>query len=300
MTQIICAFYKFVPIDDCPQLQADIRELAEANSILGSVLVAPEGINGTISGERNNVDAFFSLLRSDVRFRDLEVKESAGERAPFHRLKIKLKKEIVTFRQDVDPTQEVGTYVKPDDWNALISDPEVLLIDTRNDYEVAIGTFEGAIDPHTDSFTEFADYVDQKLDPNQHKKIAMFCTGGIRCEKATSYLLQKGFENVYHLQGGILKYLEEVDSDDSLWQGECFVFDHRVSVDHNLERGNYALCYSCIMPLTPADIESEQYELGVSCPHCYDTLTPERALKLRERQKQVTLAQSRGERHIGR
>jgi len=215
-------------------------------------------------------------------------------------MKVKLKKEIVTLGvQGVSPTKQVGTYVKPEDWNALISDPDIILIDTRNDYEVDIGTFKGAVDPKTTTFREFPEYVSQNLDKTKHKKVAMFCTGGIRCEKASSYMMDQGFEEVYHLQGGILKYLEIVPEAESLWQGECFVFDQRVAVKHNLAVGDYDQCYACRHPLSPQEMQSEQYAPGISCPYCYDKLSAEKRASLSERQKQVALAKQRGESHIG-
>jgi len=227
-------------------------------------------------------------------------KESFSDENPFHRTKVKLKKEIVTMGiEGIDPNQVVGTYVKPKDWNALISDPEVLLVDTRNDYEVEIGTFEGALNPDTETFREFPQYVKDNLDKTKHKKVAMFCTGGIRCEKSTAYLKEQGFEEVYHLEGGILKYLEEVPSDETMWQGECFVFDGRVAVDHSLEQGQYDQCFACRFPLTEAEKESEHYIKGVSCHRCHDKVSEEQRSRFAERQRQIALAAKRGENHIG-
>ena len=218
----------------------------------------------------------------------------------FNDIKVKLKKEIVTMGQEgIDPNKVAGTYVKPEDWNALISDPEVLLVDTRNDYEVQVGTFEGAINPKTDTFREFPQYVADHLNPEKHKKVAMFCTGGIRCEKSTAYLKEQGFEEVYHLQGGILKYLEEVPEENTMWQGECFVFDDRVTVNHQLEKGQYHQCNACRLPITEEDMASEKYQQGVSCPHCYDKVSDEQRARFAEREKQIQLAKSRGEDHIG-
>jgi UPF0176 protein len=219
---------------------------------------------------------------------------------PFYRTKVKLKKEIVTMGvEGIDPRHVVGTYVKPKDWNTLISDPEVLLIDTRNDYEIGIGTFEGAIDPDTKTFREFPQYVKDNLDPDKHKKVAMFCTGGIRCEKSTAYLKEQGFDNVYHLEGGILKYLEEIEEKDSMWQGECFVFDNRVAVNHQLEQGQYDQCHACRRPITEADKSHPAYEAGISCHQCIDEYSDEQRARFQEREKQIRLAQSRGEQHIG-
>jgi UPF0176 protein len=241
-----------------------------------------------------------NYLRQDPRLADLEHKESYADEHPFYRMKVRLKKEIVTLGvPGVSPTKQVGTYVKPEDWNALISDPDIILIDTRNDYEVDIGTFKGAVDPKTTTFREFPEYVAKNLDKTKHKKVAMFCTGGIRCEKASSFMMDQGFEEVYHLQGGILKYLETVPEEKSMWEGECFVFDQRVAVRHNLEVGEYDQCYACRHPLSPAEMQSEQYAPGISCPYCYDKLSEEKRASLSERQKQVALAKQRGEAHIG-
>ena len=268
--------------------------------ILGTILLAPEGINGMLAGSRKNIDAILSDMRSDPRFADLEHKESYCEEMPFKRLRVRLKREIITLGDaTIDPTRKVGEYVDPKDWNALISDPEVLLVDTRNDFEVNLGTFEGAEDPDTASFRQFPEYVSQNLDPQKHKKVAMFCTGGIRCEKATAYMLREGFEEVYHLRGGILKYLEEVPAEQSLWKGECYVFDDRVSLDHQLEPGSYKACHGCGRPLSEKDVVSELYEPGVTCPHCYNILTDAQKESFRERQHQIKLAKARNETHIG-
>ena len=294
---VVSAFYKFVNLGDHPVVRAQILEQCEAHRIRGSVLVAPEGINGTVAGTRASTDALFEWLRSDERFADLEVKESFSESMPFLRLKVRLKKEIVTFRQPVDPTARVGTYVAASDWNDVILDPDVLVIDTRNEEEVALGTFANAVDPGTESFTEFVDYV-ATLDPKEHPRVAMFCTGGIRCEKASSYMLDQGFDDVMHLKGGILKYLEDVDPDESLWAGECFVFDERVTVDHELEQGDYTLCRGCRRPLSAEDRNHAGFELGVSCGTCVTDLTPDRAERLRERNRQIHLAELRGTLHM--
>jgi UPF0176 protein len=241
-----------------------------------------------------------AYLRSDPRLADLEHKESYDDHMPFYRMKVKLKREIVTMGvEGVDPNLRVGTYVKPQDWNALLNDPDVLLIDTRNDYEYGIGSFRGAVDPHTQSFREFPEYVRSHLDPTRQKKVAMFCTGGIRCEKASAFMLSEGFEEVYHLHGGILKYLEEVPPEESVWEGECFVFDNRVAVDHKLEKGRYDQCYGCRHPITEEDKVSDKYEKGVCCPLCYDRLTPDQKARFSERQKQIELAAQRGEVHVG-
>ena len=299
-TVVIVTFYKFVELPNYQEMQQPLGRFCRAWQIQGTILLAHEGINATIAGTRAGIDAVLAHLRSDPRLADLTTKESYADKMPFVRMKVRLKKEIVTLRQDVDPRAVVGEYVKPHDWNKLISDPDVKLIDTRNDFEVQIGTFEGAINPNTASFTQFVDYVRDNLDPARDKKVAMFCTGGIRCEKATSYLIQQGFEGVYHLEGGILKYLEEVPQANSMWQGECFVFDNRVTVDHDLKPGNYELCHGCWHPLDSADIASTQYEPGVCCPYCIEGLTDKQLTNRRERVKQIALAKSRGETHLGR
>lgn len=297
---IVAALYKFAKLDDCAALRAPLQARCDALGITGTLLLAGEGVNGTIAGTRAGIDQILAYLRSDPRLADLPHKESTAELAPFYRMKVKLKQEIVTMGvPDIDPTERVGQYVKPEDWNALISDPNVLLVDTRNDYEVEVGTFKGAVDPHITTFREFPDYVKTHFDPDKQPRVAMFCTGGIRCEKASAYMLQQGFPEVYHLQGGILKYLENIPAEDSLWQGECFVFDQRVAVGQSLAPGHYELCYGCSRPVSAEDQASVKYQKGVSCPHCYDSLTPEKLSAALERQKQVTLAAQRGEAHIG-
>lgn len=301
---LTAALYHFVSLPDFKALQTPLLEACKLNQIKGTLLLAAEGINGTIAGEPNNIRTILDFLRNapifEGRLANLEHKESWSAVHPFYRMKVKLKKEIVTLGvPGVSPTNKVGTYVKPQDWNALISDPDVVLIDTRNDYEVDIGTFKGAIDPKTDTFREFPQYVADNFDKTKHKKVAMFCTGGIRCEKASSYMMDQGFEEVYHLEGGILKYLETVPEEESMWEGECFVFDQRVAVKHNLEVGSFDQCYACRYPLSAEDLASEQYTPGISCPHCFDSLTEEKRARLTERQKQVILAKQRGEAHIG-
>jgi len=297
---VVAALYKFVTLDDYQALREPLLDACIAAGVRGTLLLAREGINGTIAGSRRGIDAVLGYLRSDPRLADLEHKESRDEQMPFYRMKVKLKKEIVTMGiAGVDPNARVGTYVAPRDWNDLINDPEVLLIDTRNDYECDIGSFRGALDPRTTSFRDFPAFVRANLDPAAHKKVAMFCTGGIRCEKASAFMLNEGFEEVYHLQGGILKYLEEVPPQDSAWEGECFVFDNRVAVDHQLQKGRYDQCYGCRHPITEEDKLSGRYESGVCCPHCYERLTEDQKLRFRERQKQVELATRRGAPHIG-
>jgi UPF0176 protein len=297
---LTAALYKFVSLPNYQALQAPILAACQEHRIKGTLLLAQEGINGTIAGAPEDIRALLAYLRSYPEFSNLEHKESYADKHPFYRMKVKLKKEIVTMGvTGIDPNLVVGTYVKPEDWNALISDPDVVLLDTRNDYEVHIGTFKGAVDPKTTTFREFPEYVAQNLDKTKHKKVAMFCTGGIRCEKASSFMKQQGFEEVYHLQGGILKYLETVPKEQSMWEGECFVFDQRVAVKHGLEVGEYDQCYACRMPLSPEELKSSQYTPGISCPHCYDKTSEDKKAALTERQRQVILAKKRGENHIG-
>lgn len=297
---VICALYRFVGLPDYQELQPRILDKMRELDIRGSLLIAAEGINGTISGSDAGLTALLAWFDTMPRFEGITTKFSRTNEQPFHRTKVKLKREIVTMGiEDIDPTSVVGRYVEPKDWNALISDPEVLLLDTRNMYEVRVGTFEGAVDPEIDTFREFPAYVDQNLDPKKHKKVAMFCTGGIRCEKSTGYLLKHGFEEVFHLKGGILKYLEEVPTADTMWNGECFVFDERVTVNHDLERGQYDVCRGCREPVDAADKQHADYEEGVRCHRCAPTMSPERLARLRMRHKQVLLAEKRGEAHIG-
>ncbi|WP_300319783.1 rhodanese-related sulfurtransferase [Idiomarina sp.] len=296
---ICAALYKFVELNDYEQIREPLYQTLIDNDVKGTLLLAREGINGTICGTREAIDNVLAYLRSDERFADIDHKESPSDEQAFYRTKVKLKKEIVTMGVDwVDPKNTVGTYVEPEKWNDLISDPEVLVIDTRNEYEYAVGTFEGAVNPKTDTFREFPEYVKEHLDPEKHKKVAMFCTGGIRCEKSTAYLKEQGFDEVYHLKGGILKYLELVPEDNSRWNGECFVFDQRVTVKHGLEQGEYDQCYACRMPITQEEMASEHYQKGVSCPHCFDKTTPEQKERFAERERQIQLAKARGEKHI--
>lgn len=296
----ITALYKFVTLPDYQELQPRIKDFCVARKIKGTLLLAEEGINGTICGEDRAITEFLSFLKSDPRFADISHKESYASEQAFLRMKVRLKKEIVTLGvPGTDPNKKVGTYVDPQDWNTLISDPDVIVLDTRNIYEYEVGTFKRALDPHTDTFRDFPDYVQKNLDPQKNKKVAMFCTGGIRCEKASSYMLQQGFENVYHLKGGILKYLEHVPQEESLWEGECFVFDDRVTVRHNLEEGTFDQCHGCRRPITEEDKKSEQYEAGVSCPKCFAETTAHKKQSARARQHQIQLAKARGTKHIG-
>ena len=299
-TIVVAALYKFARLPDFESLRAPLHDLMSENEVRGTLLLAAEGVNGTIAGPRQGVDRVLAWLRSDPRLNSLETKESFVDENPFYRTKVKLKKEIVTMGvDDIDPNHIVGTYVKPADWNRLISDPDVVLVDTRNDYEVKIGTFRNAINPQTETFRDFPAYAKENLDPQKHKKVAMFCTGGIRCEKSTAFMKAQGFNEVYHLEGGILKYLEEVPEEESLWEGECFVFDNRVTVNHQLEQGSYDQCHACRMPITEEEKQSERYVRGVSCPHCYDQHNEEQMLRYAERERQVQLAKERGESHIG-
>lgn len=297
---VVCALYKFVTLDNYQEIKSPLLNFMLDQHIRGSLLLAHEGINGTVAGSREAINALLTFLRNDIRLAELSYKESFVNEMPFLRTRVKLKKEIVTMGvEGIDPKRVVGTYVKPKDWNALISDPDVILVDTRNDYEVQVGTFKNALNPNTESFREFPQYVKDNLDPEKNKKVAMFCTGGIRCEKSTAYLKEQGFEEVYHLEGGILKYLEDVPEQESLWEGECFVFDERVTVNHSLEKGHYDQCNACRMPITEQDKLSEHYQHGISCPHCFDKSTPEQKARFQEREKQMKLAAERGEVHIG-
>ena len=303
-TYLTTAMYHFVSLPYFKTLREPLLNFCMSKNIKGTLLLADEGINGTLAGPEKSILELLNYLKNDPifegNFKNLSHKESWSGKHPFYRMKVKLKKEIVTLGvPGVSPTKMVGKYVKPQDWNAIISDPEVALIDTRNDYEYAIGTFKNAINPKTKTFREFPNYVKTHFDRKKHKKIAMFCTGGIRCEKASSFMMSEGFEAVYHLEGGILKYIEEVNPDESLWQGECFVFDQRVAIKHGLEVGEYDQCYACRFPLSVDDMKSKQYTPGISCPHCYNTHTPKKLKSLTERQKQVILAKKRNQIHIG-
>lgn len=297
---VISALYHFVILEDFEKMRQPLLDLMLKNNIKGTLLLAREGINGTVAGSQSSIDVLLEYLRSDSRLADIREKVSYDEQMPFYRTRVKLKKEIVTMGvEGIDPTHVVGTYVKAEDWNELISDPDVTIIDTRNEYEVGIGTFKNALSPNTETFRQFPEFVKQKMDPAKNKKVAMFCTGGIRCEKSTAYLKEQGFDEVYHLQGGILKYLETVPEKESLWQGECFVFDNRVSVTHMLEKGRYEQCHACRLPLSLEDKKSDKYIAGVSCHHCHDKITDVQRNRFMQREKQVQLAKARGEEHIG-
>jgi UPF0176 protein len=297
---VVCAMYKFVTLEKFEDIKPKLLKVLDDNQVRGTLLLAQEGINGTVAGTREGIDNLLAWLHLDPRLTPIVSKESYTDTMPFHRTKVKLKKEIVTMGiEGIDPKHVVGSYVKPQDWNALISDPDVVLVDTRNDYEVQVGTFKGAVNPVTESFREFPQYVQDHMDPKKHKKVAMFCTGGIRCEKSTAYMIEQGYEEVYHLEGGILKYLEDVPKQETMWQGECFVFDERVTVNHDLEAGNYDQCNACRMPITKEEQLSEKFQKGVSCPHCFDKTTTAQRERFAERERQVNLAKQRGESHIG-
>lgn len=297
---VVAALYHFARFPDFETFQEPLLAACNKNGIKGTLLLAHEGINGTVSGSREGVDALLEFIRGNDLFANLVHKESFTDEQPFYRMKVRLKKEIVTMGvEDIDPNEIVGTYVAPENWNELISDPDTIVIDTRNDYEVVIGTFEGAIDPKTKTFREFPAWVRAQKDLNKKTKIAMFCTGGIRCEKSTAFMKQEGFEDVFHLEGGILKYLENVPQEESKWQGDCFVFDERVSVGHGLIQGDYDQCHACRMPLSDEDMKLSSYEKGTSCLHCIDEKSDEDRARFRDRQLQVELAKKRGEKHIG-
>jgi UPF0176 protein len=298
----IAAFYKFMPLPDIAGIRETLLPHLQALGAKGSVLLAEEGVNGTIAATRENLDGAMAAIAKACNSPPLDHKLSYAETLPFLRLKVRLKKEIVTIGNvKANPNERVGEYVEPKDWNALISDPDVLIIDTRNDYEYRVGTFKGAVDPHTESFSQFPDWARQNLAnlANKTTKIAMFCTGGIRCEKASSFLRHEGFENVYHLKGGILKYLEDVPKEQSLWNGACYVFDERVAVGHDLEIADFTTCHGCLEPVSAEERKSSKYEEGVCCPNCADDLTEVQKASNRERQRQFELAQKRGKKHLG-
>ena len=298
-TQVV-ALYRFVRLDDYESMREPLLNFCLDRHIRGTLLLAHEGINGTVAGGDSAIDELLNYLRADDRLADLDCKFSSHEERPFLRMKVKLKREIVTMGQEnIDPNVCVGRYASPQEWNALIDDPDVLVIDTRNEYEVEIGTFAGAVNPHTNSFREFPDWVEQNLDPKKHKKVAMFCTGGIRCEKSTSLLVSRGFEDVWHLKGGILNYLEQTPEEDTRWEGECFVFDSRVAVNHQLEKGSYDQCFACRFPIDDDQKQSPHYLPGVSCPRCVNAHTEQQKGRFAERQRQIGLAKRRGESHIG-
>ncbi|MBY6135818.1 rhodanese-related sulfurtransferase [Nocardioides marinus] len=296
----IAALYHFTHFSDPAAIKPPLLALCQAEGVKGSLLLAQEGINGTIAGSHSAIDAVLNHIRALPGCADLEWKEATATEPPFGKMKVRLKKEIVTMGQpDVDPRANVGNYVEPEDWNDLIQQDDVVVIDTRNDYEVAIGTFQGAIDPKTESFRDFPAWWEENKARFHNKRVAMFCTGGIRCEKSTNYLLGQGVEDVYHLKGGILRYLEEVPPENSTWQGECFVFDNRVSVGHGLVEGPHELCHGCRRPILPEDKSRPEFEQGVSCHQCINETTEADKARFRERQKQMQLARERGEEHLG-
>ncbi len=291
---VIAAFYKFVALPDYAERQRPLRDFCLSQDVKGSILLAAEGMNGTIAGSRSGIDAVLAYLRQDTVFASLSHKESSADFMPFARMKVRLKQEIVNLgRPDITPNKQVGQYVPAAEWNALISDPDVILVDTRNDFEVELGTFKGAINPKVNAFNQFPEFVSQNLDPRRHKKVAMFCTGGIRCEKATAFMLEQGFAEVFHLKDGILKYLETVPPEDSLWEGNCFVFDDRVTVDHQLQPDPVELCPMCKTAVKPHHRTSPHYEFGVRCPNCADGLTAEQIDRAREKQRQLELTAAR-------
>ena len=300
----VVALYRFTPFDDVEALRAPLERACVSHRVKGTLLLAHEGINGTIAGADEAIESVLAHVRALPGCSDLDVKESRAPAIPFHRLKVRVKNEIVTMGQpDIDPRASVGTYVDAQDWNMLISDPDTIVIDTRNDYEVAVGTFDGAIDPKTPSFRDFPAWFrgvrEELIGAGRQPKIAMFCTGGIRCEKSTAFLKQEGIEEVYHLKGGILKYLETVPEDKSLWRGECFVFDHRVTVGHGLALGSFELCHACRRPVSAEALESPLYEAGVSCAACHGERTEAQRASYRERERQERIAAAKGQLHVG-
>ncbi|MBB4858300.1 UPF0176 protein [Novosphingobium chloroacetimidivorans] len=300
----VAALYRFTHFEDCARLQVPLQKVCRDKGVKGTLLLAPEGINGTIAGTPEDIDAVLAHIRALPGCADLDIKLSSAATMPFHRMKVRIKREIVTMGEpDIDPRASVGTYVEPHDWNALIADPDTIVIDTRNDYEVAVGTFAGAIDPKTPSFRDFPAWFrnerERLLGEGKPPRVAMFCTGGIRCEKSTAFLKQEGVDEVYHLKGGILKYLETVPETESMWQGECFVFDQRVTIGHGLAQGTHTLCHACRRPVRADDLAAPHYEEGVSCPACYPERTDSQRASYRERHRQERLAAERGEAHVG-
>ena len=301
MERTIITFYQFTDLPDFQEWKVRLEDLGEKEKVLGTIILGKEGINGTICGPEDGVRKFMAFIRADERFADMPNRTTFTSRKTFYRLRVAIRDEIVTLGiPGIDPTEVVGQYVEPEDWDELITDPEVLLVDTRNDYEIELGSFKGALNPNTQNFSEWPDFVKDSLSNSPKRKVAMFCTGGIRCEKASSHLLQNGFDEVYHLRGGILNYLEKTTPEDSQWEGECFVFHHQVSVTHGLKDGATVLCFGCRWPLTGKDLESTEYEEGVSCPNCHPSMSDEKREGLRERQRQIELAHKRKETHIGR
>ena len=299
---LVATLYKFFKVDDLVALQDQLYEICNKNNVMGTILIANEGVNGTISAKPREIEKTLISIQKDDRFSEIEIKYSSTNKQPFHKMRVRLKKEIVTIGlPEINPNKTVGTYVKPEEWNDIISDPDVILIDTRNKFEIKIGSFKNALDPRTTSFRDFPEWVKKfKQDKtNTNKKIAMYCTGGIRCEKASSLMKEEGFNEVYHLQGGILKYLEQIEKEKSLWEGECFVFDDRVCLTENLEVGSYKMCFACRMPITEDELNDDRYEEGISCLYCYNKTTKDKKERFESRQKQIELSKLRGEKHIG-
>ena len=300
MEQTVATFYQFAQLPDCLDWQKKLRTRCKKLNVLGTIILAEEGINGTISSSADGIEAIMGFIKKDYRFTNLTYRLSITPRQTFYRIRVAVRDEIVTLGDSsINPNEQVGKYVEPENWNDIITDPEITVIDTRNDYEVEIGSFKNAVDPNTQTFGQWDEYVEKKLSDQKEKKIAMFCTGGIRCEKASSHLIKKGFKEVYHLKGGILNYLEKIEPENSLWDGECFVFDHRVSVVHGLKDGNAKICFGCRWPLREKDLESEKYEPGICCPHCADKLDPVRRASLEERNRQIQIARKKKRDHLG-
>ena len=300
MEQTVATFYQFANLPDCINWQRKLRTHCKKFNVLGTIILAEEGINGTVSSSAEGIKEILAFIRKEERFSQMPYRISTTPRKTFYRIRVVVRKEIVTLGDaSINPNDMVGTYVEPKNWNKIIQDPDTVVIDTRNDYEVELGTFEGATNPNTETFCQWDEYVKENLQSQKDKKVAMFCTGGIRCEKASSHLLQNGFTEVYHLKGGILNYLENVEPEDSLWKGECFVFDHRVSVVHGLKDGDSKICFGCRWPLKVEDMESEKYESGICCPHCADSLDPVRRASLQERNRQIQIARKKKTEHLG-
>ncbi|MBT3667286.1 MAG: rhodanese-related sulfurtransferase [Opitutae bacterium] len=300
MEQTVATFYQFAQLPDCLDWQRKLRTQCKKFNILGTIILAEEGINATISSTADGISEIMAFIKKDERFANMPFRTSITPRKTFYRIRVAVRKEIVTLGDSsVNPNDQVGTYIEPNQWNEIIQDPDIIVIDTRNDYEVEVGTFKGAVDPKTQTFGQWDEYVEKTLEEHKDKKVAMFCTGGIRCEKASSHLLKNGFKEVFHLKGGILNYLEKVDPEESLWEGECFVFDHRVSVVHGLKDGEAKICFGCRWPLNSSDMESEKYEAGICCPHCADSLDPIKRSSLEERNRQIQIAREKNRKHLG-
>lgn len=297
----VASFYRFLDLEDAGAFREQLQSQCDDRRLLGTVLVANEGFNGSLSGDERAIREVFAWIEEFLGLGEaIEARWNDIDEAPFRRMRVRPKKEIVALgRPDILPHRGKGKYVSGDEWNDLIANPDVIVIDTRNHYEYEVGTFPNAVDPHTDSFREFPEFAEKLAETSKDRPVAMFCTGGIRCEKATALMLELGFEEVYHLQGGVLKYLEDMPPDKNRWDGECFVFDTRVAVDRDLAEGGYVQCHACRRPLSTEDIASPDYREGVSCPKCINELDDDRAARLEERAKQVELARERGDTHIG-